>query len=55
MADLVRSRLRDAVFGTQDGLISTLGALTGIAEGTQDRGVAAAVGFFIGRLARARM
>jgi len=27
--------LREAVFGTQDGLISTLGALTGIAEGTQ--------------------
>jgi len=24
MADLVRSRLRDAVFGTQDGLISLL-------------------------------
>lgn len=30
----VRTRLRDAVFGTQDGLISTLGALTGIAAGT---------------------
>ncbi len=27
-------RLRDAVFGTQDALVSTLGALTGIAEGT---------------------
>ena len=37
MGDLIRRRLRDAVFGTQDGLISTLGALTGIAEGTQDR------------------
>jgi vacuolar iron transporter family protein len=35
MSDLVRGRLRDAVFGTQDGLISTLGALTGIAVGTQ--------------------
>ena len=34
--DVVRSRLRDGVFGTQDGLISTLGALTGIAAGTQD-------------------
>lgn len=33
--DVVRNRLRDAVFGTQDGLISTLGALTGIAAGTQ--------------------
>ncbi|HAM41363.1 MAG TPA: hypothetical protein DDX89_00770 [Candidatus Omnitrophica bacterium] len=31
-----RNRLREAVFGTQDGLISTLGALTGIAEGTHD-------------------
>jgi vacuolar iron transporter family protein len=30
----VRAALRDAVFGVQDGLISTLGALTGIAEGT---------------------
>jgi predicted membrane protein (TIGR00267 family) len=32
----LRSRLRDAVFGTQDGLISTVGALTGIAAGTQN-------------------
>ena len=32
----VRTKLRDAVFGTQDGLISTLGALTGIAAGTQN-------------------
>ncbi len=35
MSDLIRSRLRDGVFGVQDGLISTLGALTGIAEGTR--------------------
>ena len=35
VSSAVRTRLRDAVFGTQDGLISTLGALTGIAEGTQ--------------------
>jgi len=35
MAEFVRSRLRDAVFGTQDGLISTLGAVTGIAVGIQ--------------------
>ena len=35
--NVVRERLRDAVFGTQDGLISTLGALTGIAAGTQSR------------------
>lgn len=33
--DVIRHRMRDAVFGLQDGLISTLGALTGIAEGTQ--------------------
>ena len=33
----VRHRLRDAVFGTQDGLLSTMGALTGIAAGTQNR------------------
>ena len=31
----IRRALREAVFGTQDGLISTLGALTGIAAGTQ--------------------
>ena len=36
LGDPVRTRLRDAVFGTQDGLISTLGALTGIAAGTQN-------------------
>jgi predicted membrane protein (TIGR00267 family) len=36
MGGPMRSRLRDAVFGTQDGLISTLGALTGIAAGTQN-------------------
>lgn len=35
MSDLIRDRLRDAVFGTQDGLISTMGALVGIAVGTQ--------------------
>jgi len=35
VSSAVRTRLREAVFGTQDGLISTLGALTGIAEGTQ--------------------
>jgi predicted membrane protein (TIGR00267 family) len=32
---VARTRLREAVFGTQDGLISTLGALTGIAAGTR--------------------
>ncbi len=43
----VRSRLRDAVFGTQDGLISTLGALTGIAAGTQSGHVVVIAGFVI--------
>ena len=37
MPEFIRGRLRDAVFGTQDGLVSTLGALTGIAEGTHSR------------------
>ena len=43
----VRSRLRDAVFGTQDGLISTLGALTGIAAGTHDPNAVVVAGFVI--------
>ena len=43
----VRGRLRDAVFGTQDGLISTLGALTGIAAGTQHRDAVVVAGFVI--------
>ena len=43
----VRARLRDAVFGTQDGLISTLGALTGIAAGTQSREAVVIAGFVI--------
>ena len=43
----VRTRLRDAVFGTQDGLISTLGALTGIAAGTQSREAVVVAGFVI--------
>lgn len=37
MHNRTRSLLREAVFGTQDGLISTVGALTGIAAGTQSR------------------
>ena len=45
--DVMRTRLRDAVFGTQDGLISTLGALTGIAAGTQDAKVVVIAGFVI--------
>ena len=43
----MRARLRDAVFGTQDGLISTLGALTGIAAGTQNREAVVIAGFVI--------
>lgn len=36
MKELIRSGIRDSVFGIQDGLVSTLGALTGIAAGTQN-------------------
>ena len=43
----IRERLRDAVFGTQDGLISTLGALTGIAAGTQNHEAVVIAGFVI--------
>ena len=45
--DSTRSRLREAVFGTQDGLISTLGALTGIAAGTQNAEAVVVAGFVI--------
>lgn len=47
MSDLVRTKIRDAVFGTQDGLVSTLGALTGIAAGTQDASIVVLAGFVI--------
>jgi predicted membrane protein (TIGR00267 family) len=43
----VRTKLREAVFGTQDGLISTLGALTGIAAGTQSGEAVIVAGFVI--------
>src|SRR3990167_9424905 len=43
----IRTRLRDAVFGTQDGLISTLGALTGIAAGTGNKEAVVVAGFVI--------
>lgn len=36
MSDLIRSAIRETVFGMQDGLVSTLGAVTGIAAGTND-------------------
>ncbi len=47
MRDPVRAKVRDAVFGTQDGLISTLGALTGIAAGTQNAEAVLIAGFVI--------
>ena len=34
--DLFHKGIRDIIFGTQDGLVSTLGVLTGIARGTGD-------------------
>jgi predicted membrane protein (TIGR00267 family) len=43
----VRTEVREAVFGVQDGLISTLGALTGIAAGTQNRDAVIVAGFVI--------
>lgn len=47
MSDLIRSKIRDAVFGTQDGLVSTLGALTGIAAGTGSQSIVVLAGFVI--------
>jgi predicted membrane protein (TIGR00267 family) len=47
LGDPMRARLREAVFGTQDGLISTVGALTGIAAGTRDAGAVVVAGFVI--------
>ena len=47
VSQAVRTRLRDVVFGTQDGLISTLGALTGIAAGTQNRAAVVIAGLVI--------
>jgi len=46
-SDVVRTRLRDAVFGVQDGLISSMGALTGIAAGTQSGETVVVAGFVI--------
>lgn len=42
-----REWIREAVFGTQDGLISTVGALTGIAAGTQSGHAVVVAGFVI--------
>jgi len=45
--DRMRSKIRDVVFGIQDGLISTVGALTGIALGTQSPSVVVIAGCVI--------
>ena len=47
MKDDLRNRLREGVFGLQDGLISTSGALLGIAAGTQSAPVVALSGLVI--------
>lgn len=47
MFEFFKKSLRDAVFGVQDGLISTLGALTGIAAGTQNKNAVAIAGLVI--------
>ncbi|MBI4313998.1 MAG: VIT1/CCC1 transporter family protein [Candidatus Omnitrophica bacterium] len=47
MSDHLRTKIRDTVFGTQDGLVSTLGALTGIAAGTQSEKAVIIAGFVI--------
>ena len=44
---VARTMVREAVFGVQDGLISTLGALTGIAAGTQSAQAVVVAGFVI--------
>ncbi len=45
--DRIRSQIRELVFGVQDGLISTLGALTGIAVGTESQLAVVVAGFVI--------
>jgi vacuolar iron transporter family protein len=47
MKNFIRNRLRDAIFGLQDALISTSGALLGIAVGTQNAAVVALAGLVI--------
>lgn len=39
--------IRDIVFGTQDGLVSTLGVLIGVARGTEDHGTVIIAGLVI--------
>jgi len=45
--NLIRKRLRDVIFGLQDGLVSTSGALVGIAVGTQSSPIVALSGLVI--------
>lgn len=45
--DWVRHAIREAVFGAEDGLVSTFGALTGIAVGTESGPVVVISGFVI--------
>ena len=47
MPGFIRSKLHDAVFGMQDGLVSTLEALTGIAAGTQSGAIVILSGLVI--------
>ena len=47
MKDFVRNALRDGVFGVQDGLVSTVGVLTGVAAGTGDGRIVAITGLVV--------
>ena len=39
--------IKETVFGVEDGMVSTLGALTGIAAATQDPGMVLLAGFVV--------
>ena len=47
MKEFVRRTIREAVFGMEDGLVSTFGAVTGIAGGTGSARVAALAGLVV--------
>ncbi len=47
LKDYLISGIRDIVFGLEDGLVSTLGVLTGIASGTNDHFVVILSGFVL--------
>ncbi len=47
LADRLVGSIRDIVFGLEDGLVSTVGVLTGIAGGTNDRFVVILSGFVL--------